>query len=91
MDKIVKIGILLGSLLAGLGVFYHYVIFLPGVEQRKTEQIEASNRQAEAEKAEAEKREVLRLKFYEACKQDATSTYIETWASACKAVANENI
>lgn len=31
MDKLVKISIIVASLLAGFGVFYHYVIYLPDV------------------------------------------------------------
>ena len=33
VDKLVKISIVVASLLAGFGVFYHYVIYLPDVEQ----------------------------------------------------------
>ena len=54
MDKAVKFAIIVGILLAGFGVFYHYVIYLPDVEQRRVErerdEKEASNR-AEVEAA----------------------------------------
>ena len=39
MDKLLKLAIVFGVLLAGTGVFYHYVIFLPGVEKEKTAQL----------------------------------------------------
>ncbi len=37
MDKITKLAVITGALLAGIGVFYHYVIFLPGVERDKAD------------------------------------------------------
>jgi len=59
MDKAVKFAIIVGILLAGFGVFYHYVIYLPNLEQRRVErereEKEAAKR-AEAERVEAAKR-----------------------------------
>ena len=67
MDKAVKLAIIVGILLAGFGVFYHYVIYLPSLEQRKVEsereEKEAAKR-AEVERVEAAKRaESERLEF----------------------------
>jgi len=51
--------LLLGSLLAGGGIFYHYVIYLPEVEQKKEERAAQENRQKEeaAKRAEQERQE----------------------------------
>jgi len=63
MDKAVKIAIILGILLASFGVFYHYVIYLPDLEQRKAEReraaIEAAARRAEIERIETARRAAL--------------------------------
>lgn len=80
MEKLVKFGVVLGALLAGLGVFYHYVIFLPSVERQKV-------KQEEAEKREAASKEASRQIFYETCKKNANSNYSANWASACEDVA----
>lgn len=80
MEKLVKVAVVLGALLAGVGVFYHYVIFLPGVERQKAER-------AEVEKRDAANREASRQIFYEACKKDASINYSANWAAACEEVA----
>lgn len=41
MDKALKIAVIIGALFAGFGVFYHFVIFLPGVEREKAIAAEA--------------------------------------------------
>lgn len=60
MDKLLKIAIIVGVLLAGFGVFYRYVIYLPDLEQRRVERERADReevaRQAEIERIEAAKR-----------------------------------
>jgi len=33
VDKAVKLAIIVGILLAGSGIFYHYVIYLPDLER----------------------------------------------------------
>ena len=63
VDKLVKISIIVACLLAGFGVFYHYVIYLPDLEQKraqreKSEKEEAARR-AEAERIEAAKRAAI--------------------------------
>jgi hypothetical protein len=77
MEKLLKVAVILGALLAGVGVFYHYVIFLPSVERQKIER-------AETEKREAANQEASRQRFYEACKKDARSNYSANWAAACE-------
>jgi len=63
MDKAVKLAIIVGILLAGSGIFYHYVIYLPDLEQRKVERDRADReeaaRHAEIERIEAVKRTAL--------------------------------
>jgi len=63
VDKIVKLAIIVGILLAGSGIFYHYVIYLPDLEQRKVERDrvdrEEAARRAEIERIEAAKRAAL--------------------------------
>ena len=59
MDKAVKIAIVLGILLASFGVFYHYVVYLPDLEQRKAEKERAEN-EAAARRAEIERIETAR-------------------------------
>lgn len=80
MEKIVKIAVIFGALLAGIGIFYHYVIFLPGVERQKVER-------AENEKRENAKKEDSRSLFYESCKASAAKNYSLGWAAACEGVA----
>jgi hypothetical protein len=63
VDKIVKLAIIVGILLAGSGIFYHYVIYLPDLEQRKVERDrvdrEEAARRAEIQRIEAAKRAAL--------------------------------
>ena len=82
MDKLMRIAVMFGALLAGSGVFYHYVVFLPGLERTKQEQAATEKREA-AEQANA--KQVV----YESCKQLARATYESNWATACESVANE--
>ena len=79
MEKLLKIIVVVGVLLVGVGVFYHYVIFLPGMEQKKIEQVEGEKRE-EASKAAS------RQLAYEACKTTSASNYSSNWATACLAV-----
>ncbi|HEY7674194.1 MAG TPA: hypothetical protein VH867_03120 [Burkholderiales bacterium] len=63
VDKAVKLAVIVGILLAGSGIFYHYVIYLPDQEQQKLERDRADRekaaRQAEIERIEAAKRAAL--------------------------------
>ena len=56
MDKAFKFAIIVGILLAGFGVFYHYVIFLPDVEQRRVEREREEKEAAKHAEIEAAKR-----------------------------------
>lgn len=80
MEKVLKTAGMLGVLLIGIGVFYHYVIFLPGVERQREERVEN-------EKREAVKKETSQQLSYESCKAAASRNYSANWATACVAVA----
>lgn len=81
MDKIVRASVVAGALMAGGGVFYHFVIFLPGVEKAKAEKLEAEERAAERKAA-------TRQVFYDACKTSARRAYDAEWAEACRSNAS---
>ena len=63
MDKLLKVAVIVGFLLTGFGVFYHYVIFLPDLERQRVarEELETSSaaERAESERIEAAKRAAL--------------------------------
>lgn len=80
MDKVVKLAIIIGAFLAGVGVFYHYVIFLPEAQR---EESSAADRQ----KREIELRELQRRNAYGACLGEARRNYEAQWAASCKEVA----
>ena len=80
MDKFVKIAVVVGVLLAGIGVFYRYVIFLPGLERDKIEREENTKR-------ELAKQEAIKQVAYDSCKAIARANYSLNWADACKDVA----
>ena len=80
MDKFVKISIIVAALMAGFGVFYHYVIHLPAIEREKRDA-------EEQEKADAALAEAARKSQYESCKGRAAQMYNADWARACASVA----
>ncbi len=80
MDKWLKMSLVASVLLAGVSVFYYFVIFLPSVENRKFEAAKA-----QAAKAETVARE--RKEKYDACVKLAETSYYSGWAAACKEVA----
>lgn len=82
LDKVSRLAIPLGVLLAGAGVFYHYVVFLPGLERQKQSQLEA-------EKVAQENKATQRAVQYELCNQRARSVYVSDWATACQSVADD--
>ena len=83
MDKFLGRTLGVAALLAGAGVFYHYVIHLPGLERDK--------RVAEAEAAETLKnQQQQRASQYQICMYSAQESYESNWATACKNVAAEN-
>jgi len=64
-------------LLIGFGVFYHYVIYLPGVERQKEEK-------AKEEKRALEEKETRTRLQYERCIAGARQNYEANWAQACE-------
>lgn len=88
MDKFVKLAIIVGVLLAGVGVFYHFVIYLPELDQKKDERAAQEKRavefQQEQLKREAADREQIRQATYQECLQGRRANYETNWASACK-------
>ena len=76
-----KLAIVVGVLLAGSGVFYYYVIFLPGVQRKATQATEQA-KQDEAAKEAAKKAR------YDSCVISARADYEVNWATACKGVAS---
>lgn len=83
MDKLLRNALIAGILLAGFGIFFHYVIFLPSVERQKAAQIAA-------EKEQAAKQQAARQLTYSTCMAEASSAYDTQWATACMSVAKEN-
>ena len=82
MDNVLKIAVAVAIFLAGGGVFYHYVIYLPGIESAKQEQL-AAEKKAAAEKESGKKA------AYEQCLASANANYNVNWANACQSVAEE--
>lgn len=82
MDKFIKLAIVITLLLGGGGVFYHYVIYLPGVERAKQELL-AAEKQAAAEN------ELKKKVAYEQCIASSSENYNSNWATACQDVAKE--
>jgi hypothetical protein len=95
-DKFLKIAVGLGILAAGLGVGYHYAIYIPqhesdriaAEERREREKIAADEKReregaAAAEKAERDKLNSAKSE-YEICKSNAWSDYQTNWDSKCK-------
>ena len=88
MDKLVKGVIVLAALLAGIGVFYYFVVFLPNIENQKLELERQKTERAETEKraaaTQAASQEMIRQKMYDECKRGARTNYEVNWATACK-------
>lgn len=83
MNKIVSVALALGILLAGGGVFYHYVIFLPSVQAGK-DALEAKKAdEAEQAKVDAQQREIVRARAYTSCLDEAQSVYTQNWENSC--------
>ncbi len=95
MDKLVKLAIVVGVLLAGVGVFYHFVIYLPDLDRKKEEHLAQEKREAEFQKEqlrlEAANREQTRQTTYTACLQGARANYELNWATACKTAAASQV
>lgn len=80
MDKFVKFTITVGALLTCIGVFYLYVVFLPGVERGKAASAEREQQVVEASEAKRQER-------FEACFAVAYRNYSANWAATCKGIA----
>jgi len=80
-DKFLKIAVGLGILTAGVGVGYHYVIYVPAADRAKVERSErlASEREEAADQINRERRE-----RYNSCISDAEENYNRGWNSDCK-------
>lgn len=76
LDKYLKAALVLGVLLAGAGVFYYFVLFLPSVERDK--------------QALAASEKLQRTQAYERCKAVADTVYDFDWANACKTTAQNS-
>jgi hypothetical protein len=75
MDKLTRMAVIAGVLLAGIGVFYHYVIFLPGVEHDKAAQ--AVRRQAAYSRCMEQADSIYNADWATACKDVAESAAVE--------------
>lgn len=75
MDKLLKMAVVVGALLAGIGVFYHYVIFLPGIEREKATQ--ADRRQQAYGRCIEQAESIYDASWAAACKNVAQSDAME--------------
>lgn len=82
MDKWVRLSIVAGVLMAGFGVFYHFVFFLPSIEREKAEA-------AKAKEEASQKAEAARKATYSVCMVMARRDYDANWAAACRSVAKQ--
>jgi hypothetical protein len=80
MDKYLKWALITMSLMIGVGIFYHYVIYLPGIEKVKVEK-------AQEEKRKAEEKERQARSNYQNCLANARQNYEANWAQACETLA----
>lgn len=76
MDQVLRNALIAGALLAGGGVFYHYGIFLPRVEEQK--------------RSDIREKEANRKQVYSDCMEQARSQYDSSWAAACQSVAESS-
>jgi hypothetical protein len=76
MNNLMKFAFALGILMACGGVFYHYVIYLPSLEDRKDGRVEKVIR------SDTNNTQTNRFD-YESCKSNAQLSYQANWASAC--------
>ena len=73
-DQFLKIAVGLGILAAGLGVSYHYAIYIPNRDLRQTEAAE-QNRILKKDLAKDD---------YDACLSQASYDYMINWNGDCK-------
>ncbi|MFM9899171.1 hypothetical protein [Sphingorhabdus sp.] len=79
-DKFLKIAVGLGILAAGLGVGYHYGIYIP---QHEREQIAAAKESREAAEESRIERAASAKAAYDICLGNASSEYITNWDGDC--------
>ena len=77
MDKFFRIAIITGVLLAGIGLFYHYLIYLPEIERERYTALEKK-------KAESRQEEESRRPSYIACLGKVRESYEGSWAQSCQ-------
>ncbi len=82
MGKWLKASITVAALLAGAGVFYHFVFFLPAVMQGQRDKDVGPKGAEDAPGA-------ARRAAYEQCRQHAQLAYDIHWAAACMIDARE--
>jgi len=71
MDKIVRFSISVAVLMAGAGIFYRYVIFLPRVENQKLEL--AAHKKLEYDRCNSEAQDNYNANWAAACESNAKS------------------
>jgi len=81
MDTFLARTLGVAALLAGAGVFYHYVVHLPGVEREK----KAAEEAAAAQLLQDQQQRAVQ---YQICMSTARRLYDQNWAEACKNVAS---
>jgi hypothetical protein len=83
MDKFLARTLGVAALLAGAGIFYHYVVHLPSLDrEKKAAEATAADSLAEEKRQRAAK--------YQVCLFTASQNYDQGWASACKSLAADN-
>jgi hypothetical protein len=81
MDKVLRLAVVIAVLLAGSGVFYYYVIFLPNSQRQAVQE-------AEQTKQDQATKEAARKAQYASCLVGARADYETNWENACKDLAS---
>ena len=87
-DDILKLSVAVAALAGGLGMAYHYAIYLPGKDQaeatrRNLIDLEKQN-SVSAQKAADDKRVQARNASYRICLSNALGSYSARWNSTCR-------
>lgn len=82
MDKLLKVTFVVGVLLAGAGIFYHYVFYVPEIDRKNAERAELEKREAarrldEQKLAAAKLAEQQRLEKAETTRREELSKFQE--------------
>ena len=86
-DKFLKVAVGLGILTAGVGVGYHYGIYLPQSERQK---IERSEKVAREQQQTTSVRETEQKDRYNSCLELAEKSFSDGWARDCKVNGQNN-